>query len=175
MEIWKDVHRYVGLYQASNYGRIRSMIKNKILSPGDNGRGYKFIHLKHNGSVERFYVHRLIAMTFIPNIYNKKEVNHIDFDKDNNHVENLEWMTCKENLNHAKINNRFNSSEYQKAQTSKANSGENSYLSKLNDKSVIEIRKLYKGGLTQKQISKIYSVNRATIGYITSNKTWKHV
>jgi DNA-directed RNA polymerase specialized sigma subunit len=66
-------------------------------------------------------------------------------------------------------------SEYQKKQTSKANSGVKSHLSKLNDEKVREIRCLYKQGYTQKRIGEIYKLKRSTIGYVVTNKTWKHV
>lgn len=118
-EIWKDCKHYEGLYQVSNYGRVKGLkrtiickngvekpIEEKYITQHDNGNGYLFVNLyKHNKS-KREYVHRLVAMAFIPNPENKPTVNHKDEDKQNNHVDNLEWMTYKENNNYGTHNER---------------------------------------------------------------------
>lgn len=120
MEIWKDIKDYEGIYQISNYGRIKSLerlilypdkkhkktIKNAILKSCDNGRGYKCIYLTKNGKREIKYIHRLVAEAFIENIENKKYVNHKDFNKSNNYVSNLEWCSQKENVNYSSKNMR---------------------------------------------------------------------
>lgn len=104
-EIWKDIPGYEGLYQASNLGRIRSLHfrggKNqKILTPY-NVLGYLRIRIFKDKKQKSIGVHRLIALTFILNPENKPEVNHIDGNKTNNIVENLEWVTASENVTHA--------------------------------------------------------------------------
>ena len=96
MEIWKDVKGYEGLYQASNLGRIKS--KRKILKP-IKGEYYKVI-LSKNGVQSTYYIHRLVAQTFIDNKNNLTHVNHIDENKYNNNVNNLEWCTNKYNINY---------------------------------------------------------------------------
>lgn len=100
-EIWKDIPGYEGLYQASNLGRIKSKKNNKILKLYKNQYGYLQVRLSKKGIVKLFRVHRLITNTFIYNKYNKPYVNHKDGNKQNNCVENLEWCTQKENVEHA--------------------------------------------------------------------------
>ena len=101
-EIWRDVVDYEGIYQVSNLGRVKSFKKGtvKILKPAFNGN-YFFVHLHRNGKAKMYYVHILVAQTFVPNPDNKSFVNHISGDKLNNYAENLEWVTPSENARHA--------------------------------------------------------------------------
>ena len=120
-EIWKDVVGYEGLYQVSNFGRVKSLskfvnnnpksksigyyTKEKLLKYFDNAKGYKLVKLYKNDENYTKKVHRLVAQTFIPNPNNLPQVNHIDGNKENNYVNNLEWCTNKENAIHAVKNN----------------------------------------------------------------------
>ena len=99
-EIWKDIPGYEGLYQVSNFGRVRSILTGRIRKYGDNGHGYKFIPLCKNNKTRNYYIHRLVAALFIKNPYNKKTVNHINGIKADNYVSNLEWATQSENTQH---------------------------------------------------------------------------
>lgn len=104
-EIWKDIPQYEGLYMASNLGRIKSLPKNHhstlILKNKKTKDGYYETSLSKNGKAKFIRTHRLIAFTFIPNIENKPQINHIDGNKLNNNVNNLEWCTVQENKEHA--------------------------------------------------------------------------
>ena len=108
-EIWKDIEGYEGLYQISNKGRVKSLKwgKERILRPGIDTSGYCFIILYNDSVSKTFKLHRLVAQTFIPNLYNKSQVNHKDECKTNNTVENLEWATAKENSNYGSRNERL--------------------------------------------------------------------
>ena len=99
-EIWKDVKDYEGLYQVSNLGRVKSVSRNKIMKLSVKVNGYKDVSLSKGNTKKHYLVHRLVAQAFIPNPENKPTVNHIDEDKINNHVSNLEWATMKEQNNH---------------------------------------------------------------------------
>ena len=97
-EIWKDIEEFPS-YQASDLGRIRNKNRNNILSPIKDKDGYLKVHLNNDRTIR--FVHRLVAITFIPNPENKPQVNHKDGNKENNSVWNLEWCTSKENNMHA--------------------------------------------------------------------------
>lgn len=102
-EEWKDIQGYEGLYQVSNLGRVRSYFRN-----GTKGgivqqfiiNCYPKVHLYKDGESKFFYTHRLVAMAFIPNQENKPQINHINGNKHDNRVVNLEWVTSQENIQH---------------------------------------------------------------------------
>ena len=102
-EEWRDVVDYEGLYQVSNFGRVRSFQKDKmkILKSGFSAFGYLRVVLCKDFQKKNRSIHILVAKAFIPNPEGKTQVNHIDGDKKNNHVSNLEWATPAENIHHA--------------------------------------------------------------------------
>ena len=185
-EIWKDIEGYEGLYQVSNLGRVKSLnrdhqansrwgktmkrvIKEKLLKEDKTGR-YLRVSLSKNGIKQRFSINRLVAQAFIPNIKNKPQVNHKDGNRDNNQVENLEWCTAKENMQHARSNNLITNIPI----------GENHPSSKLSKKNAIKIKKIAKIGTRSRpgninKLAKEYGVNRVTITDIVHQKTWKHI
>lgn len=114
-EVWKDIKGYEGLYQISNQGRVKSLqflhgnrygasyrYRERILKPTDNGYGYLIVGLKKGTKRNNYYVHRLVASSFIENPDNKKYVNHLDYDKTNNKADNLEWCSQIENVRYSK-------------------------------------------------------------------------
>lgn len=109
-EEWKDIKGYEGYYQVSNLGRVASIprtitgkngatyfVDGKILSATDNGHGYKTVMLNKDSKRKRLYVHRLVAESFLPNPNHLKEVNHINEIRDDNRLENLEWISTYDN------------------------------------------------------------------------------
>lgn len=108
LELWKPIKDYEDYYQISSFGRVKSMHKNpfKILILSLRAE-YLGIQLSKNGKSKTFSVHRLVALSFFKNDDNTKIVNHIDGNKLNNHILNLEWITYKENRKHAEKNKLF--------------------------------------------------------------------
>lgn len=98
-EIWKNV---IGDYYVSNLGNIKR--NGKELKKALDRKGYYYVNVSINGKVKATRVHRLVAQAFIPNPLNKREINHIDGNKINNVVNNLEWATHQENMKHASNN-----------------------------------------------------------------------
>lgn len=114
MEIWKDIKGFEGLYQVSNMGAVKSVDrviieknnrkvnrKGKLLKEGRETCGYSFVSLNYCGVRKYARVHRLVAEAFLDNPYNKPQINHIDGNKQNNKVTNLEYCTKSENMFHA--------------------------------------------------------------------------
>lgn len=103
-EIWKVIEGYNGKYEVSSYGRVKSFYRNNwiFLKPNPDREGYLSVDLVNNTQRKTFKIHRLVCAYFHPNPELKREVNHINMDKSNNHYFNLEWCTSKENKEHAK-------------------------------------------------------------------------
>ena len=101
-EIWRDIKNYDKKYQVSNFARVKSFHKGdvRILKP-ELVKGYLRVGLYKNGKTKNHFVHSLVAQAFIPNPENKPLVNHIDGNRLNNNIANLEWCTPRENVQHA--------------------------------------------------------------------------
>ena len=104
-EIWKDIQGYEGLYQVSNLGRVRNS-KNKLMKTYLRN-GYCRIDLSKEGKRSKHSIHRLVATTFIPNPENKPQVDHINTVRNDNRVDNLRWVTPKENMNNPITRNKI--------------------------------------------------------------------
>lgn len=114
-EEWAAINGYEGYYEVSNLGRVKrlaNLLKNgrlkqeRMLTRSKNTSGYLSVQLCVNGSVKSKLVHRLVSEAFIPTVNGKNEVNHLDENKENNCVENLEWCNRKENVNYGTANAR---------------------------------------------------------------------
>ena len=176
-EIWKPITNYKGLYSISNYGRIRRDRKygfgackpNIILKPIKHYNGYLSVVLFKNYKNKgiRRLIHCLVLENFIGKTSKRYQVNHKDGNKTNNRVKNLEWVTPKENINHAKI--------ILKSFSNMPN-GEQIKQSKLTKNRILEIRNKYSSGkLNQTKLASLYNVSITNIHKIVRLKTWKHI
>lgn len=114
-EEWRDIKGYEGRYMVSNKGRVKSIVfrnnlfgkgifekkQDKLLTPTDNGHGYKIVGLSKDKRTKNFYVHRLVAEAFIGEIGEDKVINHLDHDRSNNAADNLEIVTQAENVKYS--------------------------------------------------------------------------
>ncbi|HRG19212.1 MAG TPA: NUMOD4 motif-containing HNH endonuclease [Flavobacterium lutivivi] len=162
-------------YEISNLLRVKKlprevknkqslfMTKERIISPWLSKSKYYSIKIKTKGKNTSFLFHRIVAQAFIPNPENKPQVNHINGIKTDNRIENLEWVTGSENVQHALKTGLLIPFK-----------GENHPSSKLTELQVLEIRKLKKS-MTQKEIGKLFGVKYQVIGNILRNEIWKHV
>lgn len=156
-EIWKPVVGYEGMYEVSNLGRVKSIKRNIIIKLGII-KGYNRIVLKGKTKL----IHRLVSEAFIPNPENKPCVNHIDNNPLNNNINNLEWVTHKENSFHSSRQGRMNQ-------------GENQHNSKLTKDNVIYILKMLNDGIKGTVLAKKFNVTSANISYIKKGTNWKHI
>ena len=168
-EIWKDISGYEGLYQVSNLGRVRSFSKfdkasGHILSQQITPEGYPKVTLSVGGKRKHRKVHRLVAESFLDKTDESFIVNHIDGNKSNNSVLNLEWVSYSKNVKHAL--------ELELSMQR----GETHDCAKLKDSDIPLIRKLrVEYGLKLKTIALIFGVHRVTINDIFTGRTWTHI
>jgi len=163
-EIWKTIVKNGEntQYQISNIGRVKSLKygKEKIMRLEFGRVGYYKIRIWHNNKRYFDYVHRLVAEYFLPNFNNKMQINHIDHNKKNNKICNLELVTNKENMQ--KYKEYFNINKIKKA-------------SKLSDKKVLEIRNLYAEGKNKTEVAKLLNVSPQVVIHLLSGRTYKSV
>ena len=100
----KDIKGYEGLYAVTSCGKIWSYRRQKFLKPAVNKNGYMYVFLSKDNTYKKHYIHRLVAEAYIPNIDNLPQVDHIDNDKTHNYVNNLQWITGRDNCR--KSNNK---------------------------------------------------------------------
>ena len=152
-------------YEITRSGVIRKKDSKRVKSQYVGSTGYNMVSLNdENGKSKPRRVHRLIAITFIPNPENKKYINHINGNKLDNRIENLEWCTMAENNQHGFETGLIN------------NTGVNNGRAKLNPEKVKNIKHLLSdSNLSQQKIADIHNVSRSCILKIHLGKTWQHV
>jgi hypothetical protein len=158
-ELWKDVPNYYGLYQVSNLGRVRRFGESKILAGSRAGKGYSYFIFVKNNRKKGHYLHRLVASLFIGTIPKGYVVNHLDGNKLNNHVGNLEICTYSDNQQHA-------------FDTGLSPKGEHHHNASLSDVQILEIRDL-RGKFTGRELALRYGVSPQHISRIHLNQQRK--
>lgn len=172
-EIWKPVVGYEGLYEVSNLGKVKSLprkyfnrnryTKEQILSTWVDAYGYKRVKLTNKTDGKSTKIHRILCEAFLPNPENKPYINHKDGNKLNNSLENLEWCTPAENIQHA-YDSGLMPRKY----------GEENPVSKLSYKDIEQIRILRKTrGYTYKELGEMFGVSSSQIGKIVNKRSWK--
>lgn len=166
-------------YKVNNKGEVFSTVRKYIKRNGEEflqnrvkkltpvpfkSTGYLRVSLSNDKGRKSKTIHRLVAEAFIPNPENKPQVNHIDGNKTNNCVDNLEWVTAKENVKHA-VDNGINIPHY----------GSNNKNSKITEKQVCEIITLMSKGYNNKEIADIYNLNDGYVSLIRHKKRWSTV
>lgn len=159
METWKPVVNFEKLYEVSNLGNVRHIGKSKPLSPVDNGNGYLTVTLYNNTHKKRCRVHVLVAEAFIGPKTQGMQINHIDHDKTNNALSNLEYVTASNNMKAAGIARRW---DY-----------------RLTDEEVLEIRAIVTPGVSgpnsMKSLAKRFNTTARNITRIVNGTTRRNI
>lgn len=160
-EQWKPIGDFWNRYEVSDLGRFRNVKTGQILRPFIDHQGYMIANLPFSEfGRKNLRVHRLVAMAFIPNPEAKKDVNHKDGNRKNNHLENLEWATRSENMIHS-FDVLFSSPRGSKRPNAK-----------LSEAQVVEIRSSRDRG---DSLAIKYSVSQGLISAIRRRNVWRHV
>lgn len=166
MEKWKPISGYENLYEVSSLGRIKSFHKDKVngkimklFTEKSSHTNYKCLTLVDNtGNKKQYRVHRIVAEMFLPNKKDKRFVNHIDNNGENNNIENLEWCTQSENIQHShnQDRQRHNVKKANKIQSETAKKNRESMIGKVYGKwTVLEaLKREYKGKAISKMLCK---------------------
>ncbi len=175
-EQWRPVPEFEGIYEASNQGRVRSL--DRIVSRSDGAKqpwrgrvlkgtldpwGYPCVTLHRSGKSYTRRVHRVIAATWFGPRGEDIQINHIDGDKANNAIRNLEYVTQSENVQHAYANGMMARER-----------GEAHHMAKLTDDDVRLIRHLA-GAVSHRKLARRFGVSKGNITFIVQGRTWRHL
>lgn len=160
----KDIPGFEG-YMINPHGSVWSK-KSKKFMKSHVKDGYKFIQFRVDGKAKYSSIHRLVAITHLPNPDNLPEINHIDFDRSNNHVKNLEWVTSSQNRQHTYDHNKTE----KQVETAKKNGRSKALFS---EDDIILIHQMFDMGKTYEDISLFFKCHRETIGRIIRGVTYQ--
>ena len=174
-EIWKEINIANRVYYVSNMGNVKNS-KGMLMSQRTSKDGYKLVRIwfpRENPKVgqrkwkgKQILVHRLVAKAFIPDPNNLSDVNHINFNRVDNRVCNLEWISHTDNVKYSYKHDRHKGRQI----------GEKNSKARLTEEQVIDIRRKYDSGeMTQMELAKEYNVGWSTIHNIVFRLTWKHI
>lgn len=180
-EIWLPVQGFEYFYHVSNFGRIKALErkeifpcmfngtkigirKERIMAPRVHTGGYHRVSLGF-GNRKDYYIHRIVASAFIPNPGNLPMINHKNGIKNDNRVDNLEWCTAKQNINHAIDTGLLDRYRNRGVKNGSA------ILDELQATVILSC----KGHLRPKQVASYFNVHRSVIDAIYSRKSWRHI
>jgi len=172
-----EIQGYEGRYSVTSDGRVWSHPKGTNTKNGrwlslDNSGRYPVVSLVKDGQKKRHLVHRIVAQAYIVNPDGLPQVNHINGVRDDNHVENLEWVTASDNRIHAWETGLQEATESHRLSAKKAAKDRRLF----DDQTVVDIRSKYETGNTsQRKLAVEYKTSQAVIQYITSHKLYKEV
>ena len=174
-EIWKDIEGYIGFYQVSNLGRVKSLerkvtsrnglmkVRERILKQVIETKGYYASSLSKLGRHRLISTHRLVAIAFLDNANSLLEVNHKNGIKTDNNVDNLEWTTRSRNMVHA----------FKTGLASKLGSKNQNSL--LTEGDVTWIKEMLRNGVKDRAVGDVFNVSKDVIRQIRRGKNWLHV
>ena len=160
-ELWKVIP-FESNYEVSTYGRVRNTSTQQIKSQRFDKYGYKRVTLYPSGKT--YTIHRLVAETWLPKVVGKPQINHKDFDKANNRLDNLEWCTAKDNCSHR-----------EKFLNPDRLAGDRNPMAKYTVSDVLRIREVYNSGMGYMEISRMLGVPDEPIRRIVKRESWKHI
>lgn len=165
MEIWKDIEGFEGMYQISNKGRVKSLKRSSelIMANVNTTFGYLRVKLLKNKKEYPFTIHRLVGLAFLPIIEGKTEINHIDGNKKNNNLSNLEWCNRSENMRHA-----------DKTGLRIMLKGERNPKAKVTEE-IVRIIRNKRQGIFQSIIANEFNLKQQTVSKIINRKLWPHI
>lgn len=183
-EEWRPVVGYEAYYSVSTLGRVRRDAKGsgtqagRILTPNLGNKGYLHVMLSVHGKVKRESTHKLVMIAFVGPAPNGKQINHIDFNRTNARLSNLEYVTSKENWEHSRANylaGRPRGDAHFARRHPETRQGIRHGNAKLNDKKVLTIRSRLIAGESQSALGREYGVTPTTIRGIGSRRLWRHI
>lgn len=158
---WRPIETHKGIYEVSDCGEVRK-VSGQVLKQWLSDQGYSLVRLSSPRKVAR--VHRLVAQAFLPNQNNLPNVNHIDFVRSNNSVQNLEWCTQWHNLKHSEKFGRMQKNYW---------CGKRSPNASIDDQTAEEIRFLYRqGGVSWQKLGDRFGISKRAIGRIINGETY---
>lgn len=174
MEVWKDVIGYEGIYAVSNFGNVKRIgngsdgrkLNERYMTQKSSGwKGqYLSVNLTKNNVTKNQYVHRLVCIAFYGYLGNNFQVNHKDGNKHNNHLNNLEWVTPKENQ------------EHKYTVLGQDQNGENNPANKYPEHKIRMVKKMFLiGNKTQRQIARELDIDYRYVNAIVKGKVWTHI
>lgn len=182
-EEWLPVNGYEGFYEVSNLGQVRNVKERRhtsigrVLKPLPTTNGYFRVCLNKDGERRYISVHRIVATTFLGVPDSELQVNHIDGVKSNNRIDNLEWVTSKQNHHHASMMGlkAFGDRNPSRLYPEKRKRGPDNHKTKLTEDKVIELRRLSSEGWGCARLGRYFGITKQAARAVALRRNWKHI